>query len=141
MIDITVEGAAEAAQILSRLPKITDKAADDVGHDIAVEEAPRIRARAMTAGAVSRLASQSVAARKGKGLVAGGGGRLASGGTYGDIFFGAEFGGGGRPRTRQFPQWAGKTGRWFYPTIREDNDRIVNQWEAVLDKVEEVWNA
>lgn len=141
MIEITVEGAAEAAKVLGRLPKVTDNAADDVGNDIAVDEAKRIRARALIAGGVSRLASRSVVARKGKGITAGGGGRLASGGTYGDIFFGAEFGGGSRPRTRQFPAWAGKNGRWFHPTITADEDRIVNQWEDVLDEVQEAWNA
>lgn len=57
----------------------------------------------------------------------------------GDIFFGAEFGGGRRPSTTQFPDWVGKTGYWFYPTIRRHLPALRRRYIATLDELAAKW--
>lgn len=57
----------------------------------------------------------------------------------GDVFFGAEFGGGRRPATQQFPEWVGKTGYWFWPTLRRHLPELRRRYIAVLDELAAKW--
>jgi hypothetical protein len=53
----------------------------------------------------------------------------------GHVFFGAEFGGGRRATTKQFTDHLGRTGRFFWPTIRDNRSFIITQYLEVLDNV------
>ena len=74
-----------------------------------------------------------------------------------DLMFGMEFGSsglgkdavdlptrrGGRPGWR-FPERTprlgrGNTGRWIYPTVRQQQDRVVSLWADALEKVAREW--
>ena len=55
--------------------------------------------------------------------------------TRGDVFFGAEFGGGARPTTRQFLRHRGRSGYFFWPTVRKKKNLIA---ERYLDAIERI---
>jgi len=55
--------------------------------------------------------------------------------TRGDVFFGAEFGGGARPTTRQFLRHRGRSGYFFWPTVRKMKDKIAQDYLAAIDRV------
>ena len=78
--------------------------------------------------------------------------------TRGDVFFGAEFGGGkhgssnrtvagaksragtemgrkGGGRTTQFLRHRGKSGYFFWPTVRKNKDNIAKEYLNAIDKV------
>lgn len=55
--------------------------------------------------------------------------------TGSDIFFGAEFGGQARPTTMQFPKHLGRTGYFFWPTIRNTHDQRVGEYLDALKTV------
>ena len=65
--------------------------------------------------------------------------RVTKHATGGDIFFGAEFGGRGRKTTMQFRPHRGRTGYWFYPTMRGMSEQISREWEASIDGVFHAW--
>lgn len=55
--------------------------------------------------------------------------------TRGDVFFGAEFGGGARPTTRQFLRHRGRSGYFFWPTVRKKKNQIATEYLNAIDKV------
>jgi hypothetical protein len=57
--------------------------------------------------------------------------------TRGDVFFGAEFGGGShaRPTTRQFLRHRGKSGYFFWPTVRKHKADIADAYLGAIQKV------
>jgi hypothetical protein len=55
--------------------------------------------------------------------------------TRGDVFFGAEFGGGATPRTKQFLRHRGRSGYFFWPTVRKEKQNIANEYLAAIDRV------
>lgn len=55
--------------------------------------------------------------------------------TRGDVFFGAEFGGAARPSTRQFLRHRGKSGYFFWPTVRKNKDNIAKEYLNAIDRV------
>ena len=55
--------------------------------------------------------------------------------TRADVFFGAEFGGGVQPRTRQFLRHRGKSGYFFWPTVRAKKDEIAKEYLAAIQRV------
>jgi len=55
--------------------------------------------------------------------------------TRGDVFFGAEFGGGATPRTKQFLRHRGRSGYFFWPTVRKEKENIANEYLAAIDRV------
>jgi hypothetical protein len=59
--------------------------------------------------------------------------------TAGDVFFGAEHGGGRRPQTTQFPEWVGKTGYWFWPTVRHQLPHLRREYIRTLDELAAKW--
>jgi hypothetical protein len=55
--------------------------------------------------------------------------------TRGDVFFGAEFGGGARTETRQFLRHRGRSGYFFWPTVRKKKNEIATEYLNAIDKV------
>jgi hypothetical protein len=55
--------------------------------------------------------------------------------TRGDVFFGAEFGGGSRPTTKQFLRHRGRSGYFFWPTVRKEKQNIANEYLNAIDRV------
>jgi hypothetical protein len=55
--------------------------------------------------------------------------------TRGDVFFGAEFGGQATPRTKQFLRHRGRSGYFFWPTVRKEKQNIANEYLAAIDRV------
>lgn len=55
--------------------------------------------------------------------------------TRADVFFGAEFGGGARPTTRQFLRHRGRSGYFFWPTVRKMKNQIATEYLNAIDKV------
>lgn len=55
--------------------------------------------------------------------------------TRGDVFFGAEFGGGAKPSTRQFLRHRGRSGYFFWPTVRKKKGEIATAYLNAIDKV------
>jgi hypothetical protein len=56
------------------------------------------------------------------------------------VFFGSEFGGQARPETMQFPPYNGKTGYWFYPARRDNEDQIMALWDKGVELAMREWN-
>jgi hypothetical protein len=57
--------------------------------------------------------------------------------TRGDVFFGAEFGGGTQPHTRQFLRHRGRSGYFFWQTVRKEKETIAKEY---LDAIQRVLN-
>ena len=55
--------------------------------------------------------------------------------TRGDVFFGAEFGGGATPRTKQFLRHRGRSGYFFWQTVRKEKDNIAREYLDAIQKV------
>ena len=55
--------------------------------------------------------------------------------TRGDVFFGAEFGGGARPTTKQFLRHRGRSGYFFWPTVRKHKADIADAYLGAIQKV------
>lgn len=55
--------------------------------------------------------------------------------TRGDVFFGAEFGGQARPTTRQFLRHRGRSGYFFWQTVRKEKENIAKEYLGAIDKV------
>jgi len=53
------------------------------------------------------------------------------------VFFGAEFGGGARPRTKQFLRHRGRSGYFFWQTVRKEKENIARDY---LDAIQRVLN-
>ena len=55
--------------------------------------------------------------------------------TMGDVFFGAEFGGGRRPTTQQFLRHRGRSGYFFWITVRKNKDFIIREYFDAIERV------
>ena len=55
--------------------------------------------------------------------------------TRGDVFFGAEFGGGATPTTKQFLRHRGRSGYFFWQTVRKEKENIAAEYLAAIDQV------
>ena len=55
--------------------------------------------------------------------------------TRGDVFFGAEFGGQARPNTRQFLRHRGRSGYFFWQTVRKKRDEIATEYLKAIQDV------
>ena len=67
--------------------------------------------------------------------------KFSGGGTTQQLWGGAEF---GSNKDKQFPNWSGKFGRgsrgWFiYPTLRQNQKYIIEQWENAFDRIVKEW--
>jgi len=56
------------------------------------------------------------------------------------VFFGSEFGGQARPETMQFPPYNGRTGYWFYPARRNNEDQIMAIWDKGVELAMREWD-
>jgi len=68
--------------------------------------------------------------------------KFSGGGTTQQLWGGYEF---GSNKYKQFPSWSGKFGRgsrgWFiYPTLRENQPYIIDQWESAFDRIVKEWS-
>jgi len=68
--------------------------------------------------------------------------KFSGGGTTKELWPGMEF---GSKRFKQFPIWSGKQGRggkgyFIYPTLRQEQPAIVNQWEEAFDRILKEYN-
>lgn len=132
----TVTGLEEIDRLLSRLPDQVQKELTAALAEYAAGEQDRIRAAARRVSAQAALAARSVTAgrtRDGGRISAGGSVKITGRVSGGDLFFGAEFGGGARPQTRQFRPYEPR-GYWFFPTLRDDEDRMVRMIAAAVDE-------
>lgn len=55
--------------------------------------------------------------------------------TAGMVFFGAEFGGGRRPVTQQFLRHRGRSGYFFWHTVRDNRKFIETEYSNAIDRV------
>lgn len=55
--------------------------------------------------------------------------------TRGQVFFGAEFGGGTRKETDQFLRHRGRSGYFFWPTVRREKQNIAQQYLQAINTV------
>jgi hypothetical protein len=55
--------------------------------------------------------------------------------TRGDVFFGAEFGGARNKNTKQFLRHRGKSGYFFWPTVRKHKKDIAKEYLDAIDRV------
>lgn len=55
--------------------------------------------------------------------------------TRGQVFFGAEFGGGARKETRQFLRHRGRSGYFFWPTVRKEKNNIAVEYLRAIRTV------
>ena len=67
--------------------------------------------------------------------------KFSGGGTTQQLWGGSEF---GSNKYKQFPIWSGKQGRgsrgWFiYPTLRQEQPHIIDQWENAFDRIIKEW--
>lgn len=129
---------------MSKLPKTAQTEIRIAAQAIAAEEAERIRSAASGSSSQAAAISGFIKARRDRVpvIVAGGPAKakVAGGATRGEIFFGAEFGGQMRPTTSQFRPHKGKEGYFFYPTLRQDADRMVERWLGVVRAIEREWS-
>lgn len=56
------------------------------------------------------------------------------------VFFGSEFGGQARPETMQFPPHNGRTGYWFYPAKRDNDEAFIAIWDKGVQNAMTPWN-
>jgi hypothetical protein len=56
------------------------------------------------------------------------------------VFYGSEFGGRARPETMQFPPYNGRTGYWFYPARRNNEEHLQTIWDKGIEVAMREWN-
>ena len=62
--------------------------------------------------------------------------KLSGGGSTKDLWGGSEF---GSKKYKQFPVWSGKRGWFIYPTLKENQSYIVEQWENSFSSIIKEW--
>ena len=157
-----VEGLDETLKALNRMDKEAKKAVKDETQKIANMLASEIgaagrrtgdRRDAFIAGTVRGTRERIPTVKVGKATRMNAAGRPRAS----DLMFGMEFGSsgfgrdavdlptprGGAPGWR-FPERTprlgrGNAGRWIYPTVRAQQDRVVTLWAAGLEKVAREW--
>lgn len=67
---------------------------------------------------------------------------VSGGATMAEYFPGTEYGGGGRRTTRQFRPYKGRTGYFFWPTVRDRGAGWASDWfHLIAEALEDDWNA
>lgn len=160
-IGVEVEGLDAAFRALRGLSKEGSTAMRERARFIADDEAARIKSAGLSSDPQSRLVAGQIRTRSDRVpvILAGGSKKLAPARkihrsttsftktgkgklvkpSAGDVFFGAEFGGKRRKTTQQFRPHLGRQGYWLWPTIRKDEQRMVDQWMKAVDLVAAVW--
>lgn len=167
--DVSLVGLDGLLKALNRAPKDMNseirKAARAIGQPLAREIKNAAGSVSPGSQAQARMAAISVQARSDRVVtIKGGGSRVlrtrqtwvdnspsASGSprsrvrsrtrkrplTASDVFFGTEFG----SNLPQFPPHAGRKGYYFWPTIRKNMDKVVNEYLDALERVLQKWAA
>ncbi|MGC4106047.1 MAG: hypothetical protein QM753_06790 [Thermomicrobiales bacterium] len=142
-MDVEIDGLAEMRARIRALPRTAQVELRDAAQAIADDEVVRIRRAAAGSSAQSaRLAGFIRATRDRMPAISAGGNRrggFSGGATAGQVFFGAEFGGEGRATTMQFRPHRGREGYFFFPTLREDQDRMLARYQQALAQIEREW--
>ena len=145
--DLHVEGLNETLRAFNRYGKEASKELRQAAGQIADEAVPALVLAAGMAGPQAALVAPSIKRRSDRvpKIVAGGTTRARPNTRSkrkvqaGDLLFGTEFGGGRRPATSQFPEWVGKRGYWFWPTLRRELPRLRKAYIAALDDLAAKW--
>lgn len=127
---VQIKGLADFQRELkaldTRLPRELKRAGDEAA-GVIVPEAQR-RARGLGSTAAHVVDSIKAASQQRNAAIALGGPRFP-------MALGAEFGGQRRPTTQQFTPWTGKTGRFFWPAIRDTKDESIEVYGDALDRL------
>ena len=145
--DLTVHGLDETLRAFNRYGKDASKELRQAAGQIADEAVPALILAAGMAGPQAALVAPSVKRRSDRvpKIVAGGTTRARPNTRSkrkvqaGDLLFGTEFGGGRRPQTTQFPEWVGKRGYWFWPTMRRELPRLRKAYIETLERLAAKW--
>lgn len=156
-VGLEVEGLPEMFKRIRALPKTAQQELREAAMDIAEDEARRIRAAAGSDSRQAAAIAPFIKARRDRVPAISAGGKrkagVSGGAQAGQVFFGAEFGGQGRPRlvkagagftekrvTMQFRPHSGNEGYFFFPTLREDQDRMLDRYQMALRAIEREWS-
>lgn len=157
-IGVEVEGLPSMWKRLNALPKTAQQEMREAAMAIADDEAARIRNAASSDSRQAAAIAPFIKARRDRVPAISAGGKrragVSGGALAGEIFFGAEFGGqhhkartttgrgGGfviKRTTMQFRPHRGHEGYFFFPTLREDQDRMLDRYEMALRNLEREW--
>lgn len=142
-VGIEVEGLRELQARVRRLPKVAQAELREASQAIADMEAPRLRGAASASSRQAGAIASSIRVRRDRfpAIAAGGRGRtgVSGGATAGQLFYGAEFGGRSSRTTMQFRPHLGQRGYFFFPTLRADQPKQRDLWEAALRNLEREW--
>jgi hypothetical protein len=128
-----IEGLDETLRAFRALPKEVKDEADDLVREISGFVAEVTRDAASTKAEVK--AAESIRSQKNSVSIGGGGKRDRAG----NMALGTEFGGQARKTTMQFRKHRGRTGYFFWPTIRGNSEIIKKKWDDLLEKVTDRW--
>lgn len=139
---VTLEGADEARKKLRGLDKTANAELRLKARAIVDDVTPELKTAGQGSDRQSALVAGVIRTRSDRfpTIVAGGSKKLRTGKDApraGQLFFGAEFGGQRRKSTQQFREHKGRTGYWFWPTIRRHEDQIGKRWLEAVDEVVE----
>jgi hypothetical protein len=123
-----IQGLDETVRAFRALPADVKKGADEQVRAITQFVAQETRAAARTPAELK--AATTIKAQKNSISLGGGGKRDRAG----NMALGTEFGGQRRKTTMQFRSHRGKTGYFFWPTIRANSSKIKQMWDDVLSK-------
>lgn len=131
-VGVEVQGLKPVLRTLTKLGPELNREIREAAGEIAADEAVRVRQAAAASDKLSAAVGATVAPRRDRlpAIAAGGAKRLPVKGRpkASQVVFGAEFGGRKRKTTQQFRPHLKKTGYWMWPTIREDQERMLIRW-------------
>ena len=160
---LEVEGLKPFLARINRLPKQAQAEIREAAQAIADDEAKRLTAAGQANDKQSRAVAGFIKARKDRvpfvqagqlffGAEFGGGsnkqftrevtetqyttktGKVRTRKTYSKATFS-----GSKNNTNQFRPHLGRVGYWFWPQLREDQDRMFKRWEAVVEAIAREW--
>jgi len=145
--DVQISGLNETLRAFNRYGKEANRELRQAAGGIADQLVPALILAAGSASPQAALVAPTVKRRSDRvpTIVAGGSKRVRPNTrsnrrvTAGDIFFGSEHGGGRRPQTQQFPEWVGKSGYWFWPTVRHMLPVLRREYIRTLDDLAAKW--
>lgn len=125
--DVRVEGLRELSKALKELGPDAQKELKEASKEVATFVANDARAAASSLGGVAAHVAPSISAVGG---VAGAG--VAFGGSSWPMAGGAAW---GSHRFKQFKPWLGSIGYFPYPQIKENEERIVDEYTDAVDRI------
>lgn len=144
-----IEGLRETIRAFNRLDKESKNAARDEVVKISQLLAERIRARAPSDPRYQNLAVSVKASRDRVPVIRVGGRaspKVSGGGGPRELVIGMEFGADQNgPNGWRFPprtpkQGRGNAGYWIFPTVKANQDDIINRWFKAMDSIIGEWS-